>query len=76
MGKGFTKQERNVIILYYYESRTMKEIARMLDMSESRVSQVHQKVLVRLRKKVKSNAEYFEDDIFSIMNKCNDKDSL
>ena len=39
--KGLNRNERLIIILYYYEEMTMKEIGATLDLSESRVSQMH-----------------------------------
>ena len=47
-----TEKERTVIELYYYEEMTLKEISRVLDVSESRVSQLHTKALVKMRKKL------------------------
>ncbi|MBI5709973.1 MAG: FliA/WhiG family RNA polymerase sigma factor [Candidatus Eisenbacteria bacterium] len=43
------EQERLVVALYYYEHLTLKEIGRALGISESRVSQVHTRAMVRLR---------------------------
>lgn len=48
--KGLRRNERLLIILYYYEWLTMKEIGQTLDLSESRVSQLHSELLARLRK--------------------------
>lgn len=47
-----TEKERRVIELYYYEDMTLKEISKILDVSESRVSQLHTKGLVKMRKKM------------------------
>jgi RNA polymerase sigma factor FliA len=47
--KGLTRIERLIIVLYYYEEMTMKEIGATLDLSESRVSQMHSSILMRLR---------------------------
>jgi RNA polymerase sigma factor for flagellar operon FliA len=47
-----TEKERKVIELYYYEDMTLKEISRILDVSESRVSQLHTKGLIKMRKKM------------------------
>jgi len=44
-----TRAEQLVIVLYYYEQMTMKEIGATLDLSESRVSQIHSAILERLR---------------------------
>lgn len=41
--------ERMVVLLYYYESMTMREIGRTLQLSESRVSQLHALIKARLR---------------------------
>ena len=46
--------ERTVIALYYYEGLTLKEIGRVLGVSESRACQIHGKAVVRLRAQVKS----------------------
>jgi RNA polymerase sigma factor for flagellar operon FliA len=46
---GLTQLERLIIVLYYYEQMTMKEIGATLDLSESRVSQMHSSILNRLR---------------------------
>ncbi|WP_428386518.1 FliA/WhiG family RNA polymerase sigma factor [Mucisphaera sp.] len=47
--KGLSRAERLIIILYYYEEMTMKEIGMTLDLSESRVSQMHSSILARLK---------------------------
>jgi len=47
--KGLSKNERLILILYYYEEMTMKEIGATLNLSESRVSQMHSAILERLR---------------------------
>ncbi|MDX9910854.1 MAG: FliA/WhiG family RNA polymerase sigma factor [Phycisphaerales bacterium] len=47
--KGLTRSERLIVILYYYEGMTMKEIGATLDLSESRVSQMHSSILQRLK---------------------------
>lgn len=47
--KGLSRAERLIVILYYYEQMTMKEIGTTLDLSESRVSQMHSSILARLR---------------------------
>jgi RNA polymerase sigma factor for flagellar operon FliA len=49
MTKGLSRAERLIVILYYYESMTMKEIGLTLDLSESRVSQMHSSILARLK---------------------------
>jgi RNA polymerase sigma factor FliA len=47
--RGLTPTERLILILYYYEQMTMKEIGLTLDLSESRVSQMHSAIVDRLR---------------------------
>nr|WP_286177559.1 FliA/WhiG family RNA polymerase sigma factor [Rhodopirellula sp. JC639] len=47
--KGLNRNERLIIILYYYEELTMKEIGATLDLSESRVSQMHTSIVNRLQ---------------------------
>ncbi len=51
--RGLTRAERLVLILYYYEQMTMKEIGMTLDLSESRVSQMHSSILARLKAQLK-----------------------
>ena len=47
-----TEKERKVILLYYYEDLTLKEISSILEVSESRISQLHTKALLKMRKKL------------------------
>ena len=47
--RGMSRAERLILILYYYEEMTMKEIGVTLDLSESRVSQMHSAILARLK---------------------------
>jgi len=44
-----TEKEKQVILLYYYEDMTLKEISAALEVSESRVSQLHTKALQKMR---------------------------
>jgi RNA polymerase sigma factor FliA len=46
------EKEKLVIALYHYEELTLKEIGVVLDISESRVSQIHSKVILKLRSKL------------------------
>lgn len=57
--KGLSRAERLIVILYYYEEMTMKEIGMTLDLSESRVSQMHSSILARL----KAQMQHREKDI-------------
>ena len=47
-----TEKEKKVVTLYYYEDLTLKEISSILEVSESRVSQLHTKALLKMRKKM------------------------
>ncbi len=49
--RGLSRDERLVLILYYYEELTMAEIGAVLKLSESRVSQIHKDILQRLRQR-------------------------
>ena len=44
-----TEKERKVIVLYYYEDLTLKEISNILEVSESRISQLHTRALQKMR---------------------------
>jgi RNA polymerase sigma factor for flagellar operon FliA len=46
------EKEKLVIALYHYEELTLKEIGVVLDITESRVSQIHSKVILKLRAKL------------------------
>lgn len=56
-----TEKERRVIELYYYEELTLKEISGVLGVTESRISQLHTKALLKMRKKMGSYMEIFVD---------------
>jgi RNA polymerase sigma factor FliA len=45
-------KEQLVLVLYYYEELTLKEIGEILDVTESRVCQIHTKAIMRLRGKI------------------------
>ncbi len=45
-----TEKEKKVILLYYYEDLTLKEISKVLEVSESRISQLHTKALSKMQK--------------------------
>jgi RNA polymerase sigma factor FliA len=47
--RGLSRAERLIIILYYFEEMTMKDIGATLDLSESRVSQMHTSIILRLK---------------------------
>ena len=50
---GLSEQERLVVALYYYEELTLKEIGEVMQISESRVSQIHTKAVFKLRGMIK-----------------------
>jgi len=45
-------KEKKILVLYYYEDLTLKEIGKVLEVTESRVSQLHTKAILRLRAKL------------------------
>lgn len=47
--EGLTEKEKRVITLYYYEEMTLKEIALVMEVSESRISQLHTKSLKKMK---------------------------
>jgi RNA polymerase sigma factor for flagellar operon FliA len=49
VSRGLSRAERLIVVLYYYEQMTMKQIGQTLDLSESRVSQMHSAILERLK---------------------------
>ena len=57
--KGLNRNERLIVILYYYEELTMKEIGNTLGLSESRVSQMHSSIVARLKDQLKRRRPEF-----------------
>ena len=49
-----SEKEQLVVSLYYFDELTLKEIARVMGLTESRISQVHSKAIITLRAKLKS----------------------
>ena len=47
-----TDKEKRVIVMYYYEEMTLKEIAAVLEVTESRISQLHTKALQKMKQKL------------------------
>lgn len=45
--------ERNVLMMYYYEELTLKEIGNILNLTESRICQIHSKSIMKLKAKLK-----------------------
>ncbi|MED9902645.1 MAG: FliA/WhiG family RNA polymerase sigma factor [Lachnospiraceae bacterium] len=56
-----TEKERRVILLYYYEELTLKEISNVLEVSESRISQLHTRALQKMKEKMGSYMGIFTD---------------
>ena len=50
--KELPEQEKLVMALYYYEEMTLKEIGMVMDISESRVSQIHTKAIMHLKHRI------------------------
>ena len=57
--RGLNRNERLIIILYYYEELTMKEIGNSLGLSESRVSQMHSSIVTRLQGQLRQRRPEF-----------------
>ena len=51
------EREKLVIALYYYENLTLREIGEVLGVTESRVSQLHTKAVLRLRSKLQGELD-------------------
>jgi RNA polymerase sigma factor for flagellar operon FliA len=58
--RGLNRNERLIMILYYYEDMTMKEIGATLDLSESRVSQMHSSIVQRLQTQLSERRNEFD----------------
>ena len=59
--KSLPEKQRLVLSLYYYEDLNLKEIGQVLDVTESRVSQLHTQAIMKLKGKLKVVFEYPED---------------
>ncbi len=55
--KTLSKKEQIVVSLYYYEELTLKEIGEILSLTESRICQIHAKILITMRAKL---MDYFK----------------
>ncbi|MBK9120287.1 MAG: FliA/WhiG family RNA polymerase sigma factor [Phycisphaerales bacterium] len=55
--RSLSRAEQLIVVLYYYEQMTMKQIGQTLDLSESRVSQMHSAILANLRAQLQARAE-------------------
>ena len=59
---ALTEKEKKVVVLYYYEDLTLKEISKVLEVSESRVSQLHTKAIMKMRQQLGD----YQDMLFQI----------
>ena len=55
-----TEKEKKVILFYYYEELTLKEISYVLEVSESRVSQLHTRALQKMKEKLGKYMNIFD----------------
>jgi RNA polymerase sigma factor for flagellar operon FliA len=61
--RGLSRAERLIVLLYYYEEMKMSEIGRMLNLSESRVSQMHSAIVKRLGQHLLSRRKDFDAEL-------------
>ncbi len=59
--RQLNENERLVITLYYYQGLTLSEIARVLELSPSRISQIHSKAVMRMRGRLAGEKALFVD---------------
>ena len=55
--KGLSRKHRLIVLLYYYEDMSMREIGQSLGMSESRISQLHAMIIERLQRRLRDRGE-------------------
>lgn len=55
---SLTEREKLIISLYYYEELSLKEIGKVLDLTESRVCQIQSKVMLKLKSKLEKTGIY------------------
>jgi RNA polymerase sigma factor for flagellar operon FliA len=55
--KSLSKKEQMVISLYYYDELTLKEIGEVIELTESRISQIHTKAIIKMRAKLRAYHE-------------------
>jgi RNA polymerase sigma factor FliA len=60
--RGLSRAEKMILVLYYYEEMTMKEIGQTLELSESRVSQMHSSIIARLKTQLANREKEFSHD--------------
>lgn len=59
--KALPEKQRLVLSLYYFEDLNLKEIGQVLDVTESRVSQLHTQAIIKLKAKLKNDFDSHED---------------
>ena len=52
-----SERERMVVSLYYYNDLSMKEVSEVMEITESRVSQLHSRAIMRLRGNINTKSE-------------------
>jgi RNA polymerase sigma factor for flagellar operon FliA len=57
--QGLSRRHRLIVVLYYYEGMSMREIGDTLGMSESRVSQLHATIITRLQRRLRDRDQEF-----------------
>ena len=55
--KALPEKEQMVVSLYYYKDLTLKEIGEVMGLTESRISQIHTKAIIKLRTRLRSYSE-------------------
>lgn len=55
--KALPKKDQKVVTLYYYNELTLKEIGKVMGLTESRISQIHTKAIIRLRTRLRLYSE-------------------
>ena len=58
--ESLTEKEKKVILLYYFEELTLKEISKILEVSESRISQLHTKALKKMKERLGDSISIFQ----------------
>lgn len=59
--KSLPEKQRLVLSLYYFEDLNLKEIGQVLEVTESRVSQLHTQAILKLKAKLKNDFDSHED---------------
>ncbi|QDT94290.1 FliA/WhiG family RNA polymerase sigma factor [Gimesia algae] len=57
--RGLNRQERLLIILYYYENLSMSQVGKQLGLTESRISQMHKDIVGRLKQQLRQRRSEF-----------------